>query len=144
MFLLLTLNIFLTFSSVSIVDFEQVSVSWERNCCGRSSRSHMICKLVLLKISRNSQENTCFEVSFLWSCGMEACNFFKKEIPAEVFFCELCEIVSNRFLTEHLWTTPSVIEKEMIIKDILANSSKSTKETLEKSLKFVQSWQERL
>ena len=70
---------------------------------------------------------------------MGACNFIKKETPAEVFFCELCEIVSNRFLTEHLWTTPSVVEKEMIIKDILANSSKSTKETLEKSLKFVQS-----
>ena len=28
MFLLLTLNIFYTFSSVSIVDFEQVTVSW--------------------------------------------------------------------------------------------------------------------
>ena len=32
MFLLLTLNIFTSFSSVSIVDFEQVNVSRETEC----------------------------------------------------------------------------------------------------------------
>ena len=32
MFLLLTMNIFHTFSSVSIVDFEQVNVSWDVTC----------------------------------------------------------------------------------------------------------------
>ena len=31
-FLLLTLNIFHTFSSVSIVDFEQENGNWERDC----------------------------------------------------------------------------------------------------------------
>ena len=50
LFLLLTLNIFLTFSSVSIVDFEQVNGSWGRNCCRcRSSHLHMIYEIGVFK-----------------------------------------------------------------------------------------------
>ena len=37
---------------------------------------------VFLKISHNSQENTCARVSF------KACNFIKKETLAQVFSCE--------------------------------------------------------
>ena len=34
-------------------------------------------------------------------------NFIKKEILAQVFSCEFCEISKNTFSTEHLWTTAS-------------------------------------
>ena len=34
----------------------------------RSSRSEVFCKKVFLEISKNSQENTCARVSFLYSC----------------------------------------------------------------------------
>ena len=30
-------------------------------------------------------------------------NFIKKEILAQVFSCEFCEISKNAFFTEHLW-----------------------------------------
>ena len=33
----------------------------------------------------------------------EACNFIKKEILAQVFFCKFCKISKNTFFTEHLW-----------------------------------------
>ena len=38
----------------------------------------------------------------------KACNFIKKEILAQVFSCEFCEISKNTFSTEHLRTTASV------------------------------------
>ena len=48
-------------------------------------------KKVFLKISHNSQENTCTRVSFLIK-ETEACNFIKRETMAQVFSCEICEI----------------------------------------------------
>ena len=36
-----------------------------------------------------------------------ACNFIKKETPAQVFSSEFCEISKNTFFTEHLWKTAS-------------------------------------
>ena len=39
--------------------------------------------------------------------GLEACNFIKKEIVAQVFSCEFCEIFKNTFFIEHLWMTAS-------------------------------------
>ena len=48
-------------------------------------------KKVFLKISQNSQENTCARASFLIKL---------------VFSCEFCEIFKNTFFTEHLWTNP--------------------------------------
>ena len=50
-------------------------------------------KNVLLKISQNSQENTCVRVSFL----IKACNFIQKETLAQVFSCEFCKISKNTF-----------------------------------------------
>ena len=52
-----------------------------------------LCKKVFLKISQNSQENTCA--------------FIKKEALAQVFSCEFCQISKNNFFTEHLWTAAS-------------------------------------
>ena len=60
-------------------------------------------KKVLLKLSQNSQQNTCVRVSFL----MKACNFIIKETLAQVFFYEFCKIINNIFFTEHLRTTAS-------------------------------------
>ena len=39
---------------------------------------------------------------------LQACNFIKKEILAQVFSCEFCEMFKNTFFTEHLRTTVSV------------------------------------
>ena len=48
-------------------------------------------KKVFLKMSHNSQENTCARV---WP---EACNFIKKETLAHMFSCEFCEIFKKTF-----------------------------------------------
>ena len=49
----------------------------------------------LLKISQNSQENTCARVFF---DKKESLSFFlKKESLAQVFSCEFCEIFKNTF-----------------------------------------------
>ena len=49
-------------------------------------------KKVLLKISENSQENTCPRASFLLSCRPQTSNFIKKEALAQIFYCEFYEI----------------------------------------------------
>ena len=64
-------------------------------------------KKVFLEISQNSQENTCARVFF--KIRPQACNFTKKETPAQVFSCGFCEISKNTFFTEQLWATASVI-----------------------------------
>ena len=64
---------------------------------------------MFLKISQNSQEDTCARVSFLIKLQAEACNFLKKETLAQVFSCEFCEIFKNTLFTEHLWVTVSEI-----------------------------------
>ena len=47
---------------------------------------------VFLKISQNSQENTCARVSFSIKFF-----FIKKETLAQVFSCEFCEIFKNTY-----------------------------------------------
>ena len=59
----------------------------------------------VLKISQNSQENTCASVSFLIMLRLDA--FIKKETLAQLFSCEFCEICKNTFFREHLQTTAS-------------------------------------
>ena len=61
-------------------------------------------KKVFLKISQNSQENTCARASFLIKLLAEACNFIKKEALAQVFSCEFCEIFKNTYF----YRTPPV------------------------------------
>ena len=53
-------------------------------------------KMVFLKISQKSKENTCVRVSFLTKLS-EACNFVKKEAIAQVFPCEFSENFKNIF-----------------------------------------------
>ena len=52
---------------------------------------------VFLKISQNSQENTCAKVSLLIKLQAKASNFIKKETLAQVFSCEFCKISKNTF-----------------------------------------------
>ena len=61
--------------------------------------SHQRCsvKKGILKISQNSQENTCATVSFLIKLLASGCSFTKKEALAQVFSCEFCEIFKNIF-----------------------------------------------
>ena len=53
-------------------------------------------KKVFLKISQNSQENTCVRVFFL--IKLQACNFIAKETLAQLFSCEIVEVSNNSFL----------------------------------------------
>ena len=68
-----------------------------------------------LKVSQNSQENTCAKVSFLIKLHAlgynfikketlaQTCNFIEKEALAQVFSCEFYEIFRKIFFSEHLW-----------------------------------------
>ena len=62
---------------------------------------------MILEISQKSEENTCTKVPLLIKLQASACNFILKEILAQVFSCEFCEISKKSFLTEHLWATAS-------------------------------------
>ena len=74
----------------------------------RSSHRRCSLKKVFLKISRNSQENTCARVSFLiklhtFGLRLKACKFIKKETLAQAFSCEFCENFKNSAIfIEHL------------------------------------------
>ena len=72
----------------------------------RSSHQRWSTKNVFLKISKNSQENTCAKL-FLITQQAETCNFIKKETLGQVFSCECCHIFKYAFLTEYLWMTAS-------------------------------------
>ena len=56
----------------------------------RSSHRRCSCSKVFLKISQNSQENTC------WSLFNKVF-LIKKETPTQVFSCEFCNIFKNPF-----------------------------------------------
>ena len=68
-------------------------------------------KKVFLEILQDSQENTCARFSFLIKLQVSGLqlyqkrdNFIKKEILAQVFSCEFCEISKNIFF----YRTPPV------------------------------------
>ena len=74
----------------------------------RSSYRRCFIKKVVLKISQNSQENTCARVSFLLNLLL-ICNFIIKEILAQVFSCEFCKFFKNPFLqTASGWLPPHI------------------------------------
>ena len=57
---------------------------------------------MLLKISKNSQENTGAGVPFLMKLP-KACNIIiQKENLEQVFSCEFCKVFKNTFFIEHL------------------------------------------
>ena len=61
---------------------------------------------MILKMSQNSQENTCVAVFFNNAAGMKAPAFF---------LCEFCKIFKNTFITEHRVTAASVCFKFQFI-----------------------------
>ena len=61
---------------------------------------------MFLKISQNSQENTCARASSL--IKPQACNFIKKETLAQVFSCEFREIFKNTYFYRILPVAASV------------------------------------
>ena len=58
-------------------------------------------KKVFLKLSQDSQENTCVSVS--------ACNFIIKETLAQIFSYEFCKILKKISFTKHLLATACAI-----------------------------------
>ena len=61
---------------------------------------------MFLKILQSLQENTCARVSFLIKLLAEACNLIKKETLAQLFSCELSEILKTTFFKERLLWLP--------------------------------------
>ena len=70
---------------------------------------------MFLEISQNSQENTCVRVSFLIKLQASGCKLIEKEILAQVFTCEFCEISKNIFFTEHLWATAPILRDNAVL-----------------------------
>ena len=58
----------------------------------RSIHRSCYVKKAFLKISQNSQKNTCINVSFFIRCWPEVCNFIKKETPIQAFSGKFCKI----------------------------------------------------
>ena len=79
---------------------------------GRSCQRRFSVKNVFLKISQNSQENTCARVSFWIKLQTSSCNFIKKQTLAQVFSCTFCEIFKNTFFTEYLRVTTSTTGRQ--------------------------------
>ena len=78
-------------------------------CISEAATRGVLCKEVFLKISQNSQENTCARVSFLIKLQASGLQLYQKETLAQGFSCESCEISIDTFFTEHLWMTASSI-----------------------------------
>ena len=73
------------------------------NIC-RSSRPNLLCKKVFLKISQNSQENTCTRASFLISCRRQPAASLKKRLWHRSFPVDFVEFIRIPSFIEHiLW-----------------------------------------
>ena len=70
-------NNFHIFSKLTVIRFPEKN-KFLRN--KRNSHLEAFCQRGVLKISQNSQENTCVEASFLTTCRPESCNFIKKRL----------------------------------------------------------------
>ena len=84
-------------------------------------------KKVLLKISQNSQENTCTRVTLFIMLQAWDMQLSLKNRLAQAFFCEFCEIFKNTFFnwTPLVATSVKIISPEAMISTIflLQNSS---------------------
>ena len=64
-------------------------------------------KMLFLKISQYSQENTYVGVSFLIKLQISGLLFYEKETTAQMFCCEYYEIFKSTYFEEHLRTATS-------------------------------------
>ena len=58
-------------------------------------------KKMFIKISQNSQENTCIRASFSITFQVSACNFIKTETLVQVFSCEYCKKILKLFFVQN-------------------------------------------
>ena len=68
----------------------------------KSNRLQMFFKIGVLKISQNSQQNTCVRVSFKKVAGLRPCNIIKKRIQHRCFLVKFAKLLWTPFFTEHL------------------------------------------
>ena len=78
----------------------------------------VLLKTLFLKISKNSQENTCGQSLFFNSANLPSSSnlenkgsmqLYLKKTLAHVFSCEFCEIFNSTFFTGHLWAVLSAL-----------------------------------
>ena len=60
-------------------------------------------KKVFVKISQNSQQNTCATVSFLIKLLVSTCNFIKKRLLHRCFPVSFVKFLKTPFFKDHLW-----------------------------------------
>ena len=70
-----------------------------KTCKHQSGYLQMFFKIAVLEILQIAQGNICVRVFFNRVTGLQVGNFLKKR---QVFSCEICEIFTNIFFTEHL------------------------------------------
>ena len=73
--------------------------------CAEAVTRRCSVKNLFLKISKNSQENTCARVSFLIKLQAGTCNFIIKETLAQLFSCEFLTNFKDNFFYRHLRVT---------------------------------------
>ena len=79
-------------------DYLLLPIKWEVEAVTRNYSF----KKVLLKLSLNSQENTCAAAFFLIKLQPDASNLIKKETLTQVFSFEFYKIFKKTFFIEHL------------------------------------------
>ena len=92
----------------------------------KQSTGGVLQKNMFLKVSQNSQENTCARVSFLIKLQAWPATLLKRR-QAQMLSCEFSEIFKNIFFTESQRTTASAgteLEIEMFIFSFLLTNHK--------------------
>ena len=88
-------------------DFQFLESTKKHNSSYFFRSGHQTCSMkkgVLRNFTKFTGKHLCRTLFF----KPKACNFIKKETPAQMFSCEFCEIFRNTFFTEHLWKTASI------------------------------------
>ena len=99
-------------------------VSLLQFCLVQSSFWGCSVKMMFLKISENSQENTVSESLFNKVAGLSTAALLKKRLQYSFFPVNFYENFRNTFFTEHLWTTGK--KEHLFSEDLLmARSSRS-------------------
>ena len=72
---------------------------WWLLYCTHTTRCYLSVSLYIQHLQKQPPEVFCKKKMFL-KISQKTCNFLKKEILAQVFSCEFCEIPKNMFSTE--------------------------------------------
>ena len=87
--------------TINLVGIAYTCISWLPNYYTlRSIRLQMFFKIGALKKFANFTRKHLSSSLFLIELQLQ---LYQKEIPADGFFCEICEIFKNTFLKEYLW-----------------------------------------